>query len=516
MNASVLSLGLAIYCFATPISRLLIENTLYVDLGEKGPVHVKALESLLERPDEHTALVLFTGAATALSDKRTEDSAFLFYAAQLRARFDGECFPPKGSGDSDPFVALSALSEGIGSAVNSAIMQDPKAYARAVDRLRKWVPKVPPGYSPGYSYKERKTAKVAAELTESNRKRFVKNMGDVAVLLNEPEYFAAFQIVRAHNVGSEDNAPTEEAAEAATKKMKRIERARGIKGIILAPLDPSNHNDMVKDFEKRIDAELAIAACRDDVKEIEQLLSKGANPNAEGKSGMTPLTCALEAESEAAFKYLLDHGGKPDYVVENNASRDTTVRFNSLIGIAASKSDDSQWLRILLKHNANPNVVYPKRGDDGTLDFSEGTTPLYDAIDSERMENVELLIHAGADVNHQESRCGGTPAIHAAEKIRLDMVLRLLQAGADHRIRCRGGDDIAYFVVLREWPENAGTEHGRQVKQIIALLEQKGVDMAPIRKRVAEERRKEKEEREKQDREYEKNQERMRKAQQRK
>src|SRR5262245_6025226 len=54
----------------------------------EGPDQVKALEAVLKAPDQIPAHILFIGAGVALKEKRLEDSAFLFYAARLRARFD--------------------------------------------------------------------------------------------------------------------------------------------------------------------------------------------------------------------------------------------------------------------------------------------------------------------------------------------------------------------------------------------------------------------------------------------
>jgi hypothetical protein len=76
-----------------------------------------------------------------------EDSAFLFYAGQLRARFDQKCFPAKGTGGDSPFLAYAALSQSLGSTINPAVMAEPKAFAKAIDRLKNWSPKAPKEYT---------------------------------------------------------------------------------------------------------------------------------------------------------------------------------------------------------------------------------------------------------------------------------------------------------------------------------------------------------------------------------
>jgi uncharacterized protein len=247
--------------------------------------------------------------------------------------------------------------------------------------------------------------------------------------------------------------------------------------------------DVAKEcFPDKNVAELAVSAARGDLQHIDGLLSRGANPNTRGKNGMTPIVWAMQAKNKAAFKYLLDHGGRPDYYVETHSFMLPEMEGRSLIGIAARNSSDSDWLRTLLKHGANPNLVCPKWGDQGDVDFSAGTTPLFDAIDSGCIENVDLLIQAGADINHQDN-FGNTPMIHGAMIGNFSMVLRLLEASADHRIRNNDGNYLAYFAAINEGPVDTKVETSREANKVIALLEQKGVDMGRARKKVSEERR---------------------------
>jgi hypothetical protein len=205
------------------------------DLCEKlaeGPDQAKALDTVLKTPDQFSALVLFLGANEALKEKRIEDSAFLFYAGQLRARFDRACFPPKRTGGDSPFVALAALSQEFGSVINPAVGADPKAFAKAIERVKNWTPKAPKEYDPGYEFTERKSEKDAYEATKPNQTEFLSRMGDIASLLNDAEYFAAFRVVQAYNLAADDKQrPTKEENEKATETMKRIEKDKGLKGV---------------------------------------------------------------------------------------------------------------------------------------------------------------------------------------------------------------------------------------------------------------------------------------------
>ena len=68
------------------------------------------------------------------------------------------------------------------------------------------------------------------------------------------------------------------------------------------------------------------------------------------------------------------------------------------------------------------------------------------------------------------------------------MVLRLLEAGADYRIRNNDGEDLAYRTARFEIPGDDKSDFGRQVEKVIAFLEGKGLNMGPAEesRRVAE------------------------------
>jgi hypothetical protein len=212
-------------------SRLPAEKDLYEKLA-KDPDQVGALETVLKTPDKFSALILYTGAGVAFKEKRLEDSAFLFYAAQLRARFDQKCFPPKETGGDDPFLVYSVLSQELGSVINPAIMAEPKTFAKAIDRVKAWTPKASKEYTPGYEFTHRLPEESALLAAKPNRDEFLGGMGGLAVLLNDAEYFAAFRVSQAYNLTRDDKRPTKEQNEKATETMKRIEKRRGLKGFL--------------------------------------------------------------------------------------------------------------------------------------------------------------------------------------------------------------------------------------------------------------------------------------------
>ena len=163
------------------------------------------------------------------ADKLLEDSAFLFYAAQLRARFDEQCFPPKGDGGNSPLVLFAALSQTVGSGINPAIMDRPNLFEKVLERLKQWKPKASESYHPGYDFEARTTEPAAQEAAKENREEFFKHMTGYCTLLNIPEYFAANRIVRAYNIGTDGKRPSDETADQAAGTIIRIEKEKGIK-----------------------------------------------------------------------------------------------------------------------------------------------------------------------------------------------------------------------------------------------------------------------------------------------
>jgi hypothetical protein len=56
----------------------------------------------------------------------------------------------------------------------------------------------------------------------------------------------------------------------------------------------------------------------DDLKQIEQLISEGADVNAKGKGAMTPLLWAFPDNKLARFTKILENGANPNIVIESD------------------------------------------------------------------------------------------------------------------------------------------------------------------------------------------------------
>ncbi|MEJ0058473.1 MAG: ankyrin repeat domain-containing protein [Terricaulis sp.] len=93
-------------------------------------------------------------------------------------------------------------------------------------------------------------------------------------------------------------------------------------------------------FEGAENIALAQAACLGDVEGVRAALQAGANPNASGREGMTPVRWALRCASLTGVEELLRAGGEPVPCAVMDAAQ---------VG-------NADFLRLLLRAGADPNA----------------------------------------------------------------------------------------------------------------------------------------------------------------
>ena len=213
---------------------------------------------------------------------------------------------------------------------------------------------------------------------------------------------------------------------------------------------------------------LAKAAAKGDIETIDRLIEKGVDVNAKGKDNVTPLLFALKGKNKKGFLRLLEHGADPN--IQNE-------RGDSVMSLACLAKDDSDWLKMVLKHKGNPNLVDPVAiigGDE---------TPLFHAVDGRNIKNMELLIEAGANLNHQD-KSNYTPSMYAAGNRQYKMVYLLLQKGADWRLVNKHGQDLAFTCMSYKVMQNDFPEVYRYQEKVLDFLRQKGVDLEEAQRKV--------------------------------
>jgi ankyrin len=179
---------------------------------------------------------------------------------------------------------------------------------------------------------------------------------------------------------------------------------------------------------------LHYAAANGSIKATELLLARGADINARGKIGITPLhaACGLltpirpgEGSSEAAI-YLINRGGDVSttdgfgltpihYAAAHGRLDVINVLLNKGIDINAGNKIVGTPLHYAFPH-ANPLQKYSlttaefllKEGADINAATASGETPLHRVARMGNCEWVKFLIEHGADVN-QPAKSGETP-----------------------------------------------------------------------------------------------------------
>ena len=160
-------------------------------------------------------------------------------------------------------------------------------------------------------------------------------------------------------------------------------------------------------FTETAARDLARAAGDGDAEAVARLVQAGADVNAAGEDGITPLMWALLRESLAGFTALLEQGADP------NRADDAGV--DAVTWAAAA---DEAYLTAALKHGGDPHAV-----PGGTMG------PVHLAAGVGRVESLQMLADAGADLNVADGQ-GLTPLAYAAAGGSREAVEWLLDHGA--------------------------------------------------------------------------------------
>ncbi|MEV0648863.1 ankyrin repeat domain-containing protein [Phytomonospora sp. NPDC050363] len=155
------------------------------------------------------------------------------------------------------------------------------------------------------------------------------------------------------------------------------------------------------------------------------LLDAGADPNAPGAFGMTPL-----------LRFVYERGPKAPEIMRSllaaGADRDAVGGVETPLYAAISMRDDSALL-VLLDAGADPC-----RLEDGLSEYAVGNTPLHwSACAALRESTFARILDAARDVDVRDAR-GRTPLHRAAAFNGTGHVRMLLDAGADPAARVLG------------------------------------------------------------------------------
>jgi len=182
--------------------------------------------------------------------------------------------------------------------------------------------------------------------------------------------------------------------------------------------------------EDYFDDAQVIALCKaiekNDIAEIDRLVTAGANVNAQGKGKMTPLLWAFPDNKLERFKRLLEHGADPNVMVESDFNTRAVIMSGDSVTHMACATEFPGYFEAVFAHGGDPNMLKStKRARNQTPIFTtlQGRAP-------EKIKKVKFLIDQGVDLNHIDGM-GYTPAMGALGQFNLARMI--LEAGADPR-----------------------------------------------------------------------------------
>jgi ankyrin repeat protein len=189
--------------------------------------------------------------------------------------------------------------------------------------------------------------------------------------------------------------------------------------------------------------ELLKAALEGNVEKVEELLSKGADPNVKDEDGNTPLHLAIKANHLQIARLLVERGA--DVNARNK-------RGKTPLHIAAERSNE-EAVALLVEKGADVNAK-----DESML------TPLHVAVDQGSLAIAQLLLEKGADVNAR-NLWGKTPLHYAARHPHAGIAALLIERGADVNARSNNGWTPLHIAA------------GNGNLEVVQLLVEKGADV---------------------------------------
>lgn len=203
-------------------------------------------------------------------------------------------------------------------------------------------------------------------------------------------------------------------------------------------------------------ASLVEAVNRGDYAEADRQRALGADVNAVGKDGISPLLWVMGTTLNAGrMEYLLKAGANPNYRNEKEK--------RSAMNLAAG-GNRFDLLEILIKYKGNPNLLGPSPIDD-----DEEVPLLVVAVVEDRDKMIKFLVENGADINWS-GKGGRTAANKALISGRFDLIAYFLEHGLTAHLQ-----RLAREAAGRDVPKDSKNYVWKE--KVLTMLKQRGVDV---------------------------------------
>ena len=166
--------------------------------------------------------------------------------------------------------------------------------------------------------------------------------------------------------------------------------------------------------------------------ELERLIDDGLDVDHRGRDGMNLLKWALATNCLECFETLLEAGASTEHFVAGEYTGKVEQLFLKPVMHLVASANDPAFLALALAHAADPDSV----------DVYGTKTVIFAAILNSRMENVRLLVEAGADL--EATNGNGDGPLSAAVLINnYEIACYLLDQGADPARKNKWGYSVA-------------------------------------------------------------------------
>lgn len=199
------------------------------------------------------------------------------------------------------------------------------------------------------------------------------------------------------------------------------------------------------------------------------LLSGGADPNRRSVQGTTPLLNASRNHDPDLVELLLKNGANPNDA--DSYGVPALIAAASVLSRYDPKEDmpkSVETIKVLLKYGANPNIP-----------AKSGNTAIAQASMALNRDAVMVLLKAGANPNSCSTagvQGEMTPLMLAAVKRDVDLVDRLLDAGADPEFKNSKGETALQYAL---WARAKNKKEQEDGVKTVSLLLKRGAKPTP-------------------------------------